>query len=140
GVKEASGDIVQVAELARLTGDRLAIWSGNDDQVIPIMSLGGRGVISVLGNVAPRQTSRMARAWLDGDLTTAVSLQLDFLPLARALFAEPNPIPVKTAVRWLGFDAGPLRQPLCEADPARQEVVVRELERLGLRRRISASP
>lgn len=138
GVKEACGDIVQIAELARLVGDRLAIWSGNDDQVVPIMSLGGRGVISVLGNVAPAATSRMAHAWLDGDVAEAASLQLQFLPLVRALFAEPNPIPVKTAVGWLGFDVGPLRQPLCEADPARQQVVIRELERLGIERRISA--
>jgi 4-hydroxy-tetrahydrodipicolinate synthase len=139
GVKEACGDIVQVAELARLVGGRLAIWSGNDDQVVPIMSLGGRGVISVLGNVAPRETSRMAHAYLDGDLAEASALQLQFLPLIRALFAEPNPIPVKTAVGWLGFDVGPLRQPLCEADPARQQLVVQELERLGIEQRISAT-
>ncbi|HSJ32427.1 MAG TPA: 4-hydroxy-tetrahydrodipicolinate synthase [Longimicrobiales bacterium] len=138
GVKEACGDIVQVAELARLVGERLSIWSGNDDQVIPIMSLGGRGVITVLGNVAPRETSHMAHAFLDGRIADAAALQLRFLPLIRALFAEPNPIPVKTAVGWLGFDVGPLRQPLCEADPAKQEVVVRELERLGIQRRVAA--
>jgi 4-hydroxy-tetrahydrodipicolinate synthase len=139
GVKEACGDIVQVAELARLVGDRLAIWSGNDDHVVPILSLGGRGVISVLGNVAPRQTSRMAHAWLDGDVHGALSLQLKLLPLIRALFAEPNPIPVKTAVGWLGFDVGPPRQPLAAADPAMQRVVVQELERVGIQQRITAS-
>ncbi|HEX6135319.1 MAG TPA: 4-hydroxy-tetrahydrodipicolinate synthase [Longimicrobiales bacterium] len=132
GVKEACGDIVQVAELARLVGERLAIWSGNDDQVIPIMALGGRGVISVLGNVAPRDTSRMAHAWLDGDHELARSLQLRYLPLIRALFAESNPIPVKTAAAWLGFDVGPLRAPLCAADPQRQQLVVEELERVGI--------
>jgi 4-hydroxy-tetrahydrodipicolinate synthase len=138
GVKEACGDIVQIAELARLAGGQLSIWSGNDDQVVPIMSLGGRGVITVLGNVAPRQTSRMAHAYLDGDHREATAQQLEFLPLIRALFAEPNPIPVKTAVGWLGFDVGTLRQPLVEADPARQKVVVQELERLGIGRRVSA--
>jgi 4-hydroxy-tetrahydrodipicolinate synthase len=138
GVKEACGDIVQVAELARLVGDRLSIWSGNDDQVVPIMSLGGRGVITVLGNVAPGETSRMAHAYLGGDRAGAASLQLAFLPLIRALFAEPNPIPVKTAVGWLGFDVGPLRAPLCAPDAARQKVVIDELERLGIRQRVSA--
>jgi hypothetical protein len=113
GVKEACGDIVQIAELARLVGDRLAIWSGNDDQIVPILALGGRGVITVLGNVAPRDTSRMVHAFLDGDVGGGAALQLRYLPLIRALFAEPNPIPVKTAVRWLGFDVGPLRAPLC---------------------------
>ena len=139
GVKEACGDIVQIAELARLVGERLAIWSGNDDQVVPIMSLGGRGVITVLGNVAPRDTSRMAHAYLEGELAEATSLQLTFLPLIRALFAEPNPIPVKTAVGWMGFAVGPLRQPLCEADAGRQQLVIEELERMGIRRRISAT-
>jgi 4-hydroxy-tetrahydrodipicolinate synthase len=132
GVKEACGDIVQIAELARLAGDRLAIWSGNDDQIVPILSLGGRGVITVLGNVAPRDTSRMVRAWLDGRVEEATSLQLRYLPLIRALFAESNPIPVKTAVGWLGFDVGPLRAPLCAADPQRQAQVVRELEAVGI--------
>jgi 4-hydroxy-tetrahydrodipicolinate synthase len=80
----------------------------------------------------------MAHAFLDGRIADAAALQLRFLPLIRALFAEPNPIPVKTAVGWLGFDVGPLRQPLCEADPAKQEVVVRELERLGIQRRVAA--
>jgi 4-hydroxy-tetrahydrodipicolinate synthase len=135
GVKEACGDIVQIAELARLVGDRLAIWSGNDDQVVPIMSLGGRGVISVLGNVAPRGTSRMAHAWLEGANAESTALQLKYLPLIRALFAEPNPMPVKTAVGWLGFDVGPLRQPLCDADPAHQRVVVQEMEAMGLEQR-----
>jgi 4-hydroxy-tetrahydrodipicolinate synthase len=138
GVKEACGDIVQVAELARLAGDRLAIWSGNDDQVVPIMSLGGRGVISVLANVAPRETSRMAHAYLDGNTAEAMALQLKFLPLIRALFAESNPIPVKTAVAWLGFDVGTLRPPLCDPDPALQQVVVEEMQRLGIAQRISA--
>lgn len=138
GVKEACGDIVQVAELARLVGGHLSIWSGNDDQAVPIMSLGGRGVISVVGNVAPRETSRMAHAWLDGNHAEALALQLRLLPLIRALFAEPNPIPVKTAVGWMGFDVGPLRQPLCEADPKMQQLVIEQMERAGIRQRLSA--
>jgi 4-hydroxy-tetrahydrodipicolinate synthase len=135
GVKEASGDIVQIAELARLAGDRLTLWSGNDDHVVPVLSLGGKGVISVLANVAPRDTSRMVHAWLDGDQATARALQLDYLPLIRALFAEPNPIPVKTAVRWLGFDVGALRLPLVEADPERMTALIDLLEERGIETR-----
>lgn len=112
GVKEASGDLSQIADLARLVGDRLTLWSGNDDQILPVLSLGGQGVISVLGNVAPADTSRMVHAYLDGDTATATRLQLHYLPLIRQLFAVSNPIPVKTLTGWLGFDVGPLRLPL----------------------------
>ena len=112
GVKEACGDLSQIADLAALVRTRLTIWSGNDDQILPILSLGGQGVISVLGNIAPADTSRMVRAYLDGDTSTATDLQLRYLPLIRALFAVSNPIPVKTLVGWLGFDVGPLRLPL----------------------------
>ncbi|HUF49702.1 MAG TPA: 4-hydroxy-tetrahydrodipicolinate synthase [Longimicrobiales bacterium] len=138
GVKEACGDIVQIAELARLLGGRVALYSGNDDQVVPIMSLGGRGVITVLGNVAPRLTSRMAHAYLDGSREEATELQLRFLPLIRALFAEPNPMPVKTAVAWLGFAVGPLRAPLCAADPKQQQVVIDAMQQLGIEPRLRA--
>jgi 4-hydroxy-tetrahydrodipicolinate synthase len=132
GVKEASGDIAQVAELARLTADRLALWSGNDDQVVPLLALGGRGVISVLANVAPREAQRMVELFLGGDVAGARALQLRLLPLVAALFAEPNPMPVKAAVRWLGFDVGPLRLPLLE--PARTviEAVTAGLSELGI--------
>jgi 4-hydroxy-tetrahydrodipicolinate synthase len=133
GVKEACGDISQVADLARLVGGRLAIWSGNDDQVVPVLSLGGSGVITVLGNVVPRDTSAMVRAWVQGRPEEALRLQLRYLPLVRALFAEPNPIPVKTAVRWLGFAVGDLRAPLCAAQPERQAELVRELEAVDVR-------
>lgn len=129
GVKEACGDIAQVAELARLAGDRLAIWSGNDDQVVPILALGGTGVISVLANVAPRDTSRMVHRFLDGDVAEARRLQLRLLPLIQALFLESNPIPVKAAVGMLGFDVGPLRLPLTsptEATRVRLETALRE--------------
>jgi 4-hydroxy-tetrahydrodipicolinate synthase len=132
GVKEASGDIVQIAELARVAGDRVHIWSGNDDHVVPILALGGRGVISVLGNIAPRLTSRMVHDHLDGRHEAARSLQLQLLPLVRALFAESNPIPVKTAVGWLGFDVGPLRAPLCALDEATGANLRREMKKAGL--------
>jgi 4-hydroxy-tetrahydrodipicolinate synthase len=124
GVKEACGDIVQIAELARLVGDRLSIWSGNDDQIVPILALGGKGVISVLANVAPRETSRMVHAFLEGCSDEARILQLKYLPLIAALFAESNPIPVKAAVAWLGFETGPVRAPLVPIDPAVRERLV----------------
>ena len=118
GVKEASGDIVQVAELCRRMAGRLAVYSGNDDQVVPLMALGGVGVISVLANVAPADTARMAKAFLAGDVAEARRLQLALLPLIAALFSEPNPMPVKAAVRLLGFDVGPLRLPLVDPTDA----------------------
>ncbi len=134
-VKEASGDIAQVAELARLVSGRVAIWSGNDDQVVPILALGGTGVISVLANVAPADTSRMVHRFLKGEVEAARALQLRYLPLIAALFKEPNPIPVKTAVRWLGFDVGPLRLPLVESDPAVRNQLIAILSETGVDRR-----
>lgn len=111
GVKEASSDIVKVARiLAECPG--FPVWSGNDDQIVPVMALGGSGVISVLSNVAPEQTKAMADAALDGDFDTAAALQLSMLPLIRALFSEVNPIPVKAAMREMGFDCGSCRLPL----------------------------
>lgn len=112
GVKEASGDIGQIAELARRTDGRVSLWSGNDDQVVPLMALGGVGVITVLGNVAPSPVSRMAHAFLEGDVMIARQIQLRFLPLIHELFATSNPIPIKAAVEWLGFDVGEPRLPL----------------------------
>jgi len=132
GVKEASGDISQVAELARLVAGRLSIWSGNDDQVVPILALGGAGVISVLANVAPADTHRMVSAFLDGDVAEARRLQLHYLPLIRELFAEPNPIPVKQAVAMLGFETGPLRLPLTPSAPAVLERLHRTLREAGI--------
>lgn len=112
GIKEASGNISQVAELAALTKGYLDIYSGNDDEVIPILSLGGIGVISVLSNVAPQQTHDMVMEYLEGDREKALQLQLSFLPLIRALFCEVNPIPVKAALNMLGKNAGVVRLPL----------------------------
>lgn len=137
GVKEACGDVTQVAELARVVGDRVAIWSGNDDQTLPILALGGAGVISVLANVAPADTSRMVHAFLNGELVEARRLQLSYLPLIQALFKESNPIPVKTAVRWLGFRVGPLRPPLVEADPAMSDQLTAALLEMGVEQRVA---
>lgn len=132
GVKEASGDISQIAELARRLHDRIAIYSGNDDQVVPVLSLGGVGVISVLANVAPALTSRMVHAFLEGSVAEARDLQLRFLPLVAALFREPNPVPVKAAVAMLGFATGELRLPLLGASPAVMEELQRALDDLGV--------
>lgn len=131
-IKEASGDLSQVAEVARLTAGRLALYSGNDDQVLPIMSLGGRGVISVLANIAPAAVSRMAKAYVEGATAEATELQLRYLPLIQAVFAESNPIPVKTAVGMLGFDVGGMRLPLTEATPATRERLTAAMRDVGI--------
>jgi 4-hydroxy-tetrahydrodipicolinate synthase len=134
GVKEASGDIVQIAELARLLArGRVMLWSGNDDQIVPIMSLGGKGIISVLGNILPGEVSRLAHRYLEGDVAGACEMQLRYLPLIRALFAEPNPIPVKTAVEWLGFRTGPLRLPLTPSEPAAREKLIAAMKDAGVK-------
>ena len=120
GVKEASSDIVKIARIRRECPD-FTVWSGNDDQIVPILSLGGQGVISVLSNVAPEKTSAMAEAALDGDYDTAAALQIELLPLIRALFCEVNPIPVKAAMREIGFDCGGCRLPLTSMSPGNLE-------------------
>lgn len=112
GVKEASTDITKVARIRQECPQDFHVWSGNDDQAVPVMSLGGQGVISVLSNVVPVETQAMAKAALDGDFDTAAALQLQLLPLIQALFSEVNPIPVKEAMGLLGYDCGPCRLPL----------------------------
>jgi 4-hydroxy-tetrahydrodipicolinate synthase len=109
-VKECN--LSQVGEVARLCGDRLTIYSGDDDKVLPMLAYGGKGVISVLSNIAPRDTHEMAASFLRGDIAKCRQMQLNFMPLINALFCEVNPIPVKTALNLMGFDAGPLRMPL----------------------------
>ena len=115
-VKEASGDISQVAKIKALCGDNLDIYSGNDDQIIPILSLGGIGVISVLSNVMPEYTHNIVADYISGNRENALKAQLDVLDLVDALFCEVNPIPVKTAMNLMGFNAGPLRLPLCDME------------------------
>ena len=112
GIKEATGNLSTVVEIAALCGTDFPIYSGNDDQILPVLSLGGRGVISVLSNVAPRQTHDMVKLYLEGNHAEALRLQLDFIPLVKALFCEVNPIPVKAALNLMGMEAGPCRLPL----------------------------
>lgn len=116
GVKEASSDIVKIARI-RAACPNFSIWSGNDDQAVAVMALGGQGLISVLSNVAPKKTKAMADAALDGDFDTAAALQIEMLPLIEALFSEVNPIPVKAAMREIGYDCGGCRLPLTAMKP-----------------------
>ncbi|ADH60553.1 dihydrodipicolinate synthase [Thermoanaerobacter mathranii subsp. mathranii str. A3] len=132
GVKEASGDIVQVAEIARIMGKSFEIYSGNDDQVIPIMSLGGLGVISVTANIIPAKIHEMTTAYLNGDIEKARNMQLELNPLNKALFIETNPIPVKTAMNLMGFNVGPLRLPLVEMSDKNLEYLKSVLSKYGL--------
>ena len=113
GVKEASSDITKVAKIRNACGEAFTIWSGNDDQIVPVMALGGQGVISVLSNIKPEETAAMCEAALDGDFDTAASLQCKLLPLIEFLFCEVNPIPVKAAMKQIGYDCGVCRLPLC---------------------------
>ena len=116
-IKEASGNISQIAELAHLVGDKMDIYSGNDDQIVPILSLGGKGVISVLSNPMPHATSKLCHDFFDGNLAESLKSQLDLLPLINALFCEVNPIPVKAAMSMMGFCENSLRSPLYEMEP-----------------------
>ena len=131
-VKEASGNISQVAQIAALAGDKIDIYSGNDDQVVPIMALGGKGVISVLSNVAPAATVEMCRRLLAGDVAGARELQLKYLPLIDALFCEVNPIPVKAAMAAMGYGENSLRLPLTCMEPAHEERLLGCMRDLGI--------
>ena len=130
-IKEASGDISQIAKCKELGGDDLDVYSGNDDQTIPIMSLGGIGVISVLSNVAPQFTHDMAMACLEGDYKKAAAMQLKCLELVRSLFCEVNPIPVKAALNMQGYDAGIPRLPLTEMTEKNQERLRKAMAEMG---------
>ena len=116
GIKEASGNISQVAELMHLTDGAIDLYSGNDDQIVPIMALGGKGVISVLSNVAPKETHDIVDLYLNGKIEESLKLQLKAIPLINALFSEVNPIPVKAALNLMGKEVGPLRMPLTEME------------------------
>lgn len=131
-VKEASGDISQIARIKLLCGDRLDIYSGNDDQIIPILSLGAIGVISVIANVIPREVHNMCELYFKGEHEKALKIQLGFLPLNDALFIETNPIPVKTAMNLMGMEVGFLRLPLCEMEHANLQVLKKELKAYNL--------
>ncbi len=132
GIKDAAGNLQQSAEMMHLCDGKLELYSGEDGQVLPLLSIGGTGVISVLSNVAPRQTHDMVMEYLEGDRKKAMQIQLDAIPLINALFSEVNPIPVKAAMTMMGMQAGPLRPPLYEMKPALQEILRRELKNFGL--------
>ncbi len=132
GIKEASGNISQIADLMALTKGKIDLYSGNDDQIVPIMSLGGKGVISVLSNVAPAQTHAIAAACLAGDYKKGAALQLAALELCHALFCEVNPIPVKAAMNLQGWEVGPLRAPLTEMEPENQERLKKAMAAYGV--------
>ena len=131
-VKEASGNISQVAELAALADGCIDIYSGNDDQVVPLLSLGGVGVISVLSNVMPKLTHDMVMSYLNGDVKLSRQLQLSVMNLNKALFCEVNPIPVKEALNMMGWNAGEVRSPLCEMEPQHKELLRKELAAMKL--------
>lgn len=131
-VKEASGNLSQVAEIAAICPPDFDIYSGNDDQILPIMSLGGKGVISVLSNIAPKQTHDMAAKFLAGDIKGAIELQLGAIELISAIFCEVNPIPVKTALNLMGYEVGPLRLPLCDMEPKNLETLKSAMKNYGL--------
>ena len=131
-VKEASGNISQVAEIAAACGTELNIYSGNDDQIVPLLALGGKGVISVVSNVKPELVHNCCKAWFDGDTAKARELQLEMLPLCDALFCEVNPIPVKYAMNVLGWEAGECRLPLVEPGDAHKEQIEQALQAAGL--------
>lgn len=132
GVKEASGNISQVAKIMSMADGCVDLYSGNDDQIVPLLSLGGIGVISVLSNVAPRQTHDICQKFFDGDVAGSCKLQLEALPLVDALFCEVNPIPVKTAVNLQGREAGPMRMPLSEMEPEHVKVLEAAMRGFGV--------
>ena len=132
GLKEASGNISYVADIASKVSEDFYIYSGNDDMIVPVLSLGGKGVISVLSNVMPKQTHTMVMDYLSGDIHSAMNLQLKLYDFISALFIETNPIPVKTCLNLLGFDVGELRMPLCEMEEKNKKVLFDKMKDLGL--------
>lgn len=133
GVKEASGNISQVAKIMALTDGKIDLYSGNDDQIVPLLSLGAKGVISVLSNVAPKETHDICEKFFAGDLEGSTSLQLKAIPLCEKLFCEVNPIPVKKAMELMGMDCGPLRMPLTELTPGHTEELRQAMKDFGIK-------
>jgi 4-hydroxy-tetrahydrodipicolinate synthase len=132
GVKEASGNFSLLAHTRALCGDDFYIWSGNDDQVVPMMSLGAKGVVSVVANVAPKVMVEMSHLCLDGDFTAAAAMQLNYMDFIDSLFLEVNPIPVKAAMNLMGYEVGGLRLPLCDISPANLEILKNTMKRMAL--------
>lgn len=133
GIKEASGNISYAVDVAPYLNENFKMYSGNDDMIVPILSLGGSGVISVLANIAPAQTHDLVEKYLQGDVKGSLELQLKYLDLVHALFCEVNPIPVKTAMNELGFEVGGLRLPLYEMSEANKARLIRSLQKAGLK-------
>jgi 4-hydroxy-tetrahydrodipicolinate synthase len=132
GIKEANGDISKIVSTAALVDGKLALYSGNDDQILPILSLGGKGVISVLSNLMPAETARMCRLFFRGDVAGAAALQFRYLPLIHALFSEVNPIPAKAAMSAMGWCENYLRMPLTPMEDAHREQLFRLMREQGL--------
>lgn len=132
-VKEASGNISQVAKIAQLCGDAIDIYSGNDDQIVPLLSLGGKGVISVLSNIAPRETHEIVAKFMEGDLAGSLELQLKAIPLIEQLFCEVNPIPVKAALNLMGWEVGSLRMPLTDMEEVHQKKLKEVMDAFGIK-------
>lgn len=132
GVKEASGDLGQAVEIARLCGENFAIYSGNDDVIVPTLAIGGAGVISVLANVLPKETHDIVYAFLDGDVSQAKTLQIKLKHFIDCLFIEPNPIPVKEAMNLLGTEVGPLRLPLVPMAEGNKNALIASMKEIGL--------
>jgi 4-hydroxy-tetrahydrodipicolinate synthase len=131
-VKAASGNISQIAKVKALAGDSLDIYSGNDDQIVPVMSLGGKGVISVVANVAPQQTHDLVEKYLSGDVKGSLAMQLEMIELVDALFCEVNPIPVKAAMNMMGFEVGGTRLPLCDMTENNYNTLKTAMKNYGL--------
>ena len=132
GIKEASGNIGNVAKIMHLCDGKIDLYSGNDNQIVPLLSLGGLGVISVLSNVAPKYVHDMVYKFFDGDVQGSCKMQLDALPLCDALFCEVNPIPVKAAMNLMGKECGPLRGPLTEIEPQHKELLKKAMQEFGI--------
>lgn len=133
GVKEASGNISQVAKIMALTDGKVDLYSGNDDQIVPLLSLGAKGVISVLSNIAPKETHDICERFFKGDMEGSLKLQLKAIPLVEQLFCEVNPIPVKKAMQLIGKNCGPLRMPLTELTPAHTESLAQAMKDFGIK-------
>ena len=132
-IKEAGGNISKIVETAALVGDKLDIYSGNDDQIVPILACGGKGVISVLSNVVPKETSEICKTFFAGDVKGAMDMQVKYLPLTNALFCEVNPIPVKAAMAALGFCENYLRLPLVPMEEGHEQMLLQKMRDLGLK-------